>query len=158
MEKKKSRRYIIVLDRTGSVVKEKRMIEDAFQIMTEAFYRNYNKKKLDVDIFIFGEDDINLPQDRYKKIIFNKIGTFSNLVDIYENIKNSDEKVIRKIFLMSDGYFEYCDWKLFLEGMAKFEEIDKISIAIGEGAEILELKKFSSNEVVYEYVDIFDIF
>jgi len=63
----------------------------------------------------------------------------------------------KKIILFSDGYFEDEDDRFLNERKeSKESEIEQISVGIGEGYRKINLEKFSTNKVVFEYQDVYD--
>lgn len=62
----------IIADRSGSVIMEKKMIEDSIELMAEALDRNYPQNiKKEIIVTCIGEEDILLPQ-QVEKIIMKK--------------------------------------------------------------------------------------
>ncbi|WP_293961534.1 VWA domain-containing protein [uncultured Fusobacterium sp.] len=154
----------IIADRSGSVIMEKKMIEDSIELMAEALDRNYPQNiKKEIIVTCIGEEDILLPQ-QVEKIIMKKKLNEDNLLES-ENIFKLFERIsknegVKKIFLFSDGYFKREDWDKFFSKLKEDENLDaieRIAIAVGEGVNKRILKEFSSREKVFQYKDIFDL-
>lgn len=154
----------IIVDRTGSVILEKKMIEDSIEIITEALNNNYSQKiKKEIIVTCIGKEDILLSQQikRIKpkeEVSLKNLLERENIFELFEKISNSEG--IKKIFLYSDGYFKIEDWDKFISNLKnneKFSEIERVSIGIGEGVNKTLLKNFSSEGKVFQYKDIFDL-
>lgn len=155
----------IIVDRTGSVIAEKKMLEASINIIIEALYNNYPlslEKK--IIITYLGEEDLLLQVQDNKDFNLNitKLKRDLKKESIFELFeKIAIEKGNKKIFLFSDGYLiEENNWEKFiisLKSKKEFNEIEKIAIGIGEGFNETILKKFSSIEKVFQYRDVYNL-
>ena len=154
----------IIVDRSGSVILEKKMIEDSIKLIVEALDNNYpHDVKKEIIVTCIGEEDILLPQqvkkiDNKKNLDIESIFESKNVLELLEKISVSEG--IKKIFFYSDGYFKRDEWARFISNLKEnknFNEIEKISIGIGEGINRSILKEFSSKEKIFQYKDIFDL-
>ena len=155
----------IIVDRTGSVITEKKMLEASINIIIEALYNNYPlslEKK--IIITYLGEEDLLLQVQNNKDFNLNitKLKRDLKKESIFELFeKIAIEKGNKKIFLFSDGYLiEENNWEKFiisLKSKKEFNEIEKIAIGIGEGFNETILKKFSSIEKVFQYRDVYNL-
>lgn len=158
----------IIIDRTGSVILEKKMIEASLKLMIESLVSNYSKiKEKELVVTFIGEEDFLLPQCDDLKITKlsgslkqEKMVDYTNIFKILDKI--SLEKGMKKIFFFSDGYLtEKDDWESFItllnNNEKKYNEIEKIVIGIGEGVNENILKSFSSKGTIFQYKDIYDL-
>lgn len=158
MEKETNRISLkIVLDRSGSVETEKVPVENGVSLLIESYKRKYNNElKLDIEVYIVGEDDLHLPttEDRsinFKKILFENKDIMSVLSKISEDF--SKERII----LFSDGYFNNDNYKeqwKSVKDILKASELFSIGVGAGYNKESL---KFLSGDKVYEIEDIYDL-
>ena len=117
----------IILDRSGSVENEKIPLEDSMNLLMESFERKYKENT------------------KLKLLII----TLEN-----DDISIQDKKII----LFSDGYFSDKDNSFLNEKKEETEDkTEKISVGIGEGYRKITLEKFSTNGIVFEYQDIYDL-
>lgn len=157
----------IIIDRTGSVIAEKKMIEASLKLMIESLVSNYSQmKEKELVVTFVGEEDFLLPQCNDIKITKlsgslkqKKMIDYTNIFEILDKI--SLEKGIKKIFFFSDGYLtEKDDWESFiilLNDNKKYSEIERIVIGTGEGVNKNILKLFSSKGTVFQYKDTYDL-
>lgn len=154
----------VIVDRTGSVILEKKMIEDSIKIIVEALNNNYSQEmKKKIIVTCIGEEDLLLPQQVEKikleeRMNMENIFEGKNIFELFDKISNDEG--IKKVFFYSDGYFKRENWEEFisnLKGNKKINEIERVSIGIGEGVNKTLLKEFSSKEKVFQYKDIFDL-
>ena len=95
-----------------------------------------------------------------KNINLEKIGLKDKSIkETLEIIEEKFEKLEgdKKIILFSDGYFEDEDNRFLNQRKrSKENEIEYISVGIGEGYRKIILEKFSTNGVIFEYQDVYD--
>lgn len=157
----------IIIDRTGSVIAEKKMIDDSLKLMIESLVSNYSQmKEKELVVTFIGEEDFLLPHCNDIKITKlsgslkqKKMTDYANIFEILDKI--SLEKGIKKIFFFSDGYLtEKDDWESFiilLNDNKKYSEIERVVIGTGEGVNENILKLFSSKGTVFQYKDTYDL-
>jgi hypothetical protein len=154
----------IIVDRSGSVIMEKEMIENSIELIVEALDNNYLQDiKKEIIVTYIGEEDTLLPQqvkkiDNEEKRNIENILESKNIFELFERISSAEGR--KKLFFYSDGYFKREVWDRFISKLKedkKFNEIERISIGIGEGANKSTLKEFSSKGKVFQYKDIFDL-
>lgn len=148
----------IFLDRSGSLTKEKRVVQQAFNLMIEGLTQKYPKdKEIFVKIWGIGKEDIVIPKGteniKISKLELEKTN-LSEVEIIYAGIKKLITDLGEtKIFIFSDGYFEK-------ESVGKFENTENIEIlpvAVGEGAKEEVLKSFSDKKEVFHCEDVYDL-
>ena len=159
----------IIIDRTGSVVNEGKMIEESIKLMVEALCSNYPQARAkEMAVTYIGKEDFLLPQ--YNKdfnMQITMLGGSLKKADIleYKNIfelfeKTAGEKGVKKVFFFTDGYLAEGNWEQFIALLnedKRFDEIERIVIGIGEGVNELSLKKFSSAGRVFQYKDVYSL-
>ena len=75
---------------------------------------------------------------------------------IEEKFKNYEGD--KKVILFSDGYFNGKNNSFLNKKRENIEDkIERISVGIGEGYRKIILEKFSTNGIVLEYQDIYDL-
>jgi hypothetical protein len=152
----------VIVDRSGSVENEKIPLEDSINLLMESFQRKYKENtKLKLLIITLENDDISIQDKKFQNIDLEKIKLKNK--SIVECIKIVEEKFKnlqgdKKIILFSDGYFS--DKKnsfLNEKNRSTDDEIERISVGVGEGYRKNILEKFSTNGIVLEYQDIYDL-
>ena len=152
----------VIVDRSGSVENEKIPLEDSINLLMESFQRKYLENiSLRLLLIILGKDDITIQEKNFKNISLEKIELKND--DIEEALKMIEEKFKncegdKKVILFSDGYFS--DKKnsfLNEKNRSTDDEIERISVGVGEGYRKNILEKFSTNGIVLEYQDIYDL-
>ena len=143
----------LIIDRSGSVENEKLTLENSIKLLIESFKRKY-KESTDLKLLLitWGNEDLSIQENDFERINLEKIKAKNRSIkEILEIIEGKFKKLEgdKKIILFSDGYFEDED--------DRFEnEIEQISVGIGEGYRKIILEKFSTNKVVFEYQDVYD--
>ncbi|WP_462422843.1 VWA domain-containing protein [Fusobacterium pseudoperiodonticum] len=151
----------LIVDRSGSVENEKIALENSINLLIESFKRKYKESiNLNVLLVILESDDLSIQDNNLKNINLEKIGLKDKSIkEILEIIEEKFEKLEgdKKIILFSDGYFEDEDNRFLNQRKrSKENEIEYISVGIGEGYRKIILEKFSTNGVIFEYQDIYD--
>ena len=148
----------LIVDRSGSVENEKIALENSINLLIESFKRKYKESiNLNVLLVILESDDLSIQDNNLKNINLEKIGLKDKSIkEILEIIEEKFEKLEgdKKIILFSDGYFEDEDDRFLKE--SKENEIEYISVGIGEGYRKIILEKYSTNGVIFEYQDVYD--
>ena len=151
-----------IVDRSGSVENEKIPLEDSINLLMESFQRKYLENiSLKLLLIILGNDDISIQEKNPKNIFLEKIELKND--DIKEALKMIEEKFKncegdKKIILFSDGYFSDKNNSFSNEkNRSTDDEIERISVGIGEGYRKNILEKFSTNGITLEYQDIYDL-
>jgi len=148
----------LIVDRSGSVENEKIALENSINLLIESFKRKYKESiNLNVLLVILESDDLSIQDNNLKNINLEKIGLKDKSIkETLEIIEEKFEKLEgdKKIILFSDGYFEDEDDRFLKE--SKENEIEYISVGIGEGYRKIILEKFSTNGVIFEYQDVYD--
>lgn len=152
----------VIVDRSGSVENEKIPLEDSINLLMESFQRKYLENiSLRLLLIILGNDDISIQEKNSKNIFLEKIELKND--DIEEALKMIEEKFKncegnKKVILFSDGYFSDKNNSYLNEkNRSTDDEIERISVGIGEGYRKNILEKFSTNGIVLEYQDIYDL-
>ena len=150
-----------IVDRSGSVENEKIALENSINLLIESFKRKYKESiNLNVLLVILESDDLSIQDNNLKNINLEKIGLKDKSIkETLEIIEEKFEKLEgdKKIILFSDGYFEDEDNRFLNQRKrSKENEIEYISVGIGEGYRKIILEKFSTNGVIFEYQDIYD--
>lgn len=152
----------VIVDRSGSVENEKIPLEDSINLLMESFQRKYLENiSLRLLLIILGNDDISIQEKNSKNIFLEKIELKND--DIEEVLKMIEEKFKncegnKKVILFSDGYFSDKNNSFLNEkNRSTDDEIERISVGIGEGYRKNILEKFSTNGIVLEYQDIYDL-
>ena len=151
----------LIIDRSGSVENEKLALENSIKLLIESFKRKYKESTdLKLLLIICGNNDLSIQENDFKRINFEKIEARDRSIkEILEIIEEKFKKLRgdKKIILFSDGYFEDKDDRFLNERKeSKENEIEQISVGIGEGYKKTTLEKFSTNKVVFEYQDVYD--
>lgn len=151
----------LIVDRSGSVENEKIALENSINLLIESFKRKYKESiNLNVLLVILESDDLSIQDNNLKNINLEKIGLKDKSIkETLEIIEEKFEKLEgdKKIILFSDGYFEDEDNKFLNQRKrSKENEIEYISVGIGEGYRKIILEKFSTNGVIFEYQDVYD--
>ena len=152
----------VIVDRSGSVENEKIPLEDSINLLMESFQRKYLENiSLRLLLIILGKDDITIQEKNFKNISLEKIELKND--DIEEALKMIEEKFKncegdKKVILFSDGYFSDKKNSFLNErNRSTDDEIERISVGVGEGYRKNILEKFSTNGIVLEYQDIYDL-
>ena len=152
----------VIVDRSGSVENEKIPLEDSINLLMESFQRkNLENISLRLLLIILGENDISIQEKNFKNISLEKIELKND--DIEEILKMIEEKFKnyegdKKVILFSDGYFNGKNNSFLNKKRENIEDkIERISVGIGEGYRKIILEKFSTNGIVLEYQDIYDL-
>ena len=152
----------VIVDRSGSVENEKIPLEDSINLLMESFQRKYLENiSLRLLLIILGENDISIQEKNFKNISLEKIELKND--DIEEILKMIEEKFKnyegdKKVILFSDGYFNDKNNSFLNQKRENIEDkIERISVGIGEGYRKIILEKFSTNGIVLEYQDIYDL-
>ena len=152
----------VIVDRSGSVENEKIPLEDSINLLMESFQRKYKENtKLKLLIITLENDDISIQDKKIQNIDLEKIELKNKSIEeciriVEEKFKNLQGD--KKIILFSDGYFS--DKKnsfLNEKNRSTDDEIERISVGVGEGYRKNILEKFSTNGIVLEYQDIYDL-
>ena len=151
----------LIIDRSGSVENEKLALENSIKLLIESFKRKYKESTdLKLLLIICGNNDLSIQENDFKRINLEKIEARDRSIkEILEIIEEKFKKLRgdKKIILFSDGYFEDKDDRFLNERKeSKENEIEQISVRIGEGYKKTTLEKFSTNKVVFEYQDVYD--
>ena len=151
----------LIIDRSGSVENEKLALENSIKLLIESFKRKYKESTdLKLLLIICGNNDLSIQENDFKRINLEKIEARDRSIkEILEIIEEKFKKLRgdKKIILFSDGYFEDKDDRFLNERKeSKENEIEQISVGIGEGYKKTTLEKFSTNKVVFEYHDVYD--
>lgn len=151
----------LIIDRSGSVENEKLALENSIKLLIESFKRKYKESAdLKLLLIICGNNDLSIQENDFKRINLEKIEARDRSIkEILEIIEEKFKKLRgdKKIILFSDGYFEDEDDRFLNERKeSKENEIEQISVGIGEGYKKTTLEKFSTNKVVFEYQDVYD--
>lgn len=151
----------LIIDRSGSVENEKLALENSIKLLIESFKRKYKESTdLKLLLIICGNNDLSIQENDFKRINLEKIEARDRSIkEILEIIEEKLKKLRgdKKIILFSDGYFEDEDDRFLNERKeSKENEIEQISVGIGEGYKKTTLEKFSTNKVVFEYQDVYD--
>ena len=152
----------VIVDRSGSVENEKIPLEDSINLLMESFQRKYLENiSLRLLLIILGENDISIQEKNFKNISLEKIELKND--DIEEILKMIEEKFKnyegdKKVILFSDGYFNGKNNSFLNKKRENIEDkIERISVGIGEGYRKIILEKFSTDGIVLEYQDIYDL-
>lgn len=152
----------VIVDRSGSVENEKIPLEDSINLLMESFQRKYLENiSLRLLLIILGKNDISIQEKNFKNISLEKIELKND--DIEEILKMIEEKFKnyegdKKVILFSDGYFNDKNNSFLNQKRENIEDkIERISVGIGEGYKKIILEKFSTNGIVFEYQDIYDL-
>ena len=151
----------LIVDRSGSVENEKIALENSINLLIESFKRKYKESiNLNVLLVILEGDALSIQDNNLKNINLEKIGLKDKSIkETLEIIEEKFEKLEgdKKIILFSDGYFEDEDNRFLNQRKrSKENEIEYISVGIGEGYRKIILEKFSTNGVIFEYQDVYD--
>ena len=151
----------LIIDRSGSVENEKLALENSIKLLIESFKRKYKESTdLKLLLIICGNNDLSIQENDFKRINLEKIEARDRSIkEILEIIEEKFKKLRgdKKIILFSDGYFEDKDDRFLNERKeSKENEIEQISVGIGEGYKKTTLENFSTNKVVFEYQDVYD--
>ena len=152
----------VIVDRSGSVENEKIQLEDSINLLMESFKRKYlENTSLRLLLVTLENNDILIQEKDFKNVSLEKIELKN--YDIEEILKMIEEKFKnykgdKKIILFSDGYFNDKNNSFLNQKKESIEgEIERISVGIGEGYRKIILEKFSTNGIVLEYQDIYDL-
>ena len=152
----------VIVDRSGSVENEKIPLEDSINLLMESFKRKYlENTSLRLLLIILGNNDILIQEKDFKNVSLEKIELKN--YDIEEILKMIEEKFKnyegdKKIILFSDGYFNDKSNSFLNQKKESIEsKIKRISVGIGEGYRKIILEKFSTDGIVLEYQDIYDL-
>ncbi|EGN64005.1 VWA domain-containing protein [Fusobacterium animalis] len=152
----------VIVDRSGSVENEKIPLEDSINLLMESFQRKYLENiSLRLLLIILGKNDISIQEKNFKNISLEKIELKNDNIEeilkmIEEKFKNYEGD--KKVILFSDGYFNDKNNSFLNQKRENIEaKIERISVGIGEGYKKIILEKFSTNGIVFEYQDIYDL-
>ena len=152
----------VIVDRSGSVENEKIPLEDSINLLMESFKRKYlENASLRLLLITLENNDILIQEKDFKNVSFKKIELKN--YDIEEILKMIEEKFKnyegdKKIILFSDGYFNDKSNSFLNQKKESIEsKIKRISVGIGEGYRKIILEKFSTDGIVLEYQDIYDL-
>ena len=152
----------VIVDRSGSVENEKIPLEDSINLLMESFKRKYlENTSLRLLLVTLENNDILIQEKDFKNVSLEKIELKN--YDIEEILKMIEEKFKnykgdKKIILFSDGYFNDKNNSFLNQKRENIEaKIERISVGIGEGYKKIILEKFSTNGIVFEYQDIYDL-
>ena len=152
----------VIVDRSGSVENEKIPLEDSINLLMESFKRKYLENiSLRLLLIILGKNDISIQEKNFKNISLEKIELKNDNIEeilkmIEEKFKNYEGD--KKVILFSDGYFNDKNNSFLNQKRENIEDkIERISVGIGEGYKKIILEKFSTNGIVFEYQDIYDL-
>ena len=135
----------LIVDRSGSVENEKIALENSINLLIESFKRKYKESiNLNVLLVILESDDLSIQDNNLKNINLEKIGL--------------KDKSIKETLEIIEEKFEKLEGNRFLNQRkrSKENEIEYISVGIGEGYRKIILEKFSTNGVIFEYQDVYD--
>ena len=128
----------------------------------ESFQRKYLENiSLRLLLIILGKNDISIQEKNFKNISLEKIELKNDNIEeilkmIEEKFKNYEGD--KKVILFSDGYFNDKNNSFLNQKRENIEaKIERISVGIGEGYKKIILEKFSTNGIVFEYQDIYDL-
>ena len=152
----------VIVDRSGSVENEKIPLEDSINLLMESFRRKYlENTSLRLLLITLENNDILIQEKDFKNVSLEKIELKN--YDIEEILKMIEEKFKnyegdKKIILFSDGYFNDKSNSFLNQKKESIEsKIKRISVGIGEGYRKIILEKFSTDGIVLEYQDIYDL-
>lgn len=152
----------VIVDRSGSVENEKIPLEDSINLLMESFKRKYlENTSLRLLLVTLENNDILIQEKDFKNVSLEKIELKN--YDIEEILKMIEEKFKnykgdKKIILFSDGYFNDKNNSFLNQKKESIEgEIKRIPVGIGEGYRKTILEKFSTDGIVLEYQDIYDL-
>ncbi|WP_373081854.1 vWA domain-containing protein [Fusobacterium animalis] len=152
----------VIVDRSGSVENEKIPLEDSINLLMESFRRKYLENiSLRLLLITLENNDILIQEKDFKNVSLEKIELKN--YDIEEILKMIEEKFKnyegdKKIILFSDGYFNDKSNSFLNQKKESIEsKIKRISVGIGEGYRKIILEKFSTDGIVLEYQDIYDL-
>lgn len=152
----------VIVDRSGSVENEKIPLEDSINLLIESFRRKYLENiSLRLLLITLENNDILIQEKDFKNVSLEKIELKN--YDIEEILKMIEEKFKnyegdKKIILFSDGYFNDKSNSFLNQKKESIEsKIKRISVGIGEGYRKIILEKFSTDGIVLEYQDIYDL-
>ena len=152
----------VIVDRSGSVENEKIPLEDSINLLMESFKRKYlENTSLRLLLITLENNDILIQEKDFKNVSLEKIELKN--YDIEEILKIIEEKFKnyegdKKIILFSDGYFNDKSNSFLNQKKESIEsKIKRISVGIGEGYRKIILEKFSTDGIVLEYQDIYDL-
>ena len=152
----------VIVDRSGSVENEKIPLEDSINLLMESFKRKYlENTSLRLLLVTLENNDILIQEKDFKNVSLEKIELKN--YDIEEILKMIEEKFKnyegdKKIILFSDGYFNDKSNSFLNQKKESIEsKIKRISVGIGEGYRKIILEKFSTDGIVLEYQDIYDL-
>ena len=152
----------VIVDRSGSVENEKIPLEDSINLLMESFQRKYLENiSLRLLLIILGKNDISIQEKNFKNISLEKIELENDNIEeilkmIEEKFKNYEGD--KKVILFSDGYFNDKNNSFLNQKRENIEaKIERISVGIGEGYKKIILEKFSTDGIVLEYQDIYDL-
>ena len=152
----------VIVDRSGSVENEKIPLEDSINLLMESFQRKYLENiSLRLLLIILGKNDISIQEKNFKNISLEKIELKNDNIEeilkmIEEKFKNYEGD--KKVILFSDGYFNDKNNSFLNQKRENIEDkIERISVGIGEGYNKIILEKFSTNGIVFDYQDIYDL-
>ena len=152
----------VIVDRSGSVENEKIPLEDSINLLMESFQRKYLENiSLRLLLIILGKNDISIQEKNFKNISLEKIELKNDNIEeilkmIEEKFKNYEGD--KKVILFSDGYFNDKNNSFLNQKRENIEaKIERISVGVGEGYKKIILEKFSTNGIVFEYQDIYDL-
>ena len=152
----------VIVDRSGSVENEKIPLEDSINLLMESFKRKYlENTSLRLLLVTLENNDILIQEKDFKNVSLEKIELKN--YDIEEILKMIEEKFKnykgdKKIILFSDGYFNDKNNSFLNQKKESIEgEIKRISVGIWEGYRKTILEKFSTDGIVLEYQDIYDL-
>ena len=152
----------VIVDRSGSVENEKIPLEDSINLLMESFKRKYLENiSLRLLLITLGKNDISIQEKNFKNISLEKIELKNDNIEeilkmIEEKFKNYEGD--KKVILFSDGYFNDKNNSFLNQKRENIEDkIERISVGIGEGYRKIILEKFSTNGIVLEYQDIYDL-
>ena len=152
----------VIVDRSGSVENEKIPLEDSINLLMESFKRKYlENTSLRLLLVTLENNDILIQEKDFKNVSLEKIELKN--YDIEEILKMIEEKFKnyegdKKIILFSDGYFNDKSNSFLNQKKESIEsKIKRISVGIGEGYRKIILEKISTDGIVLEYQDIYDL-
>ena len=152
----------VIVDRSGSVENEKIPLEDSINLLMVSFKRKYlENTSLRLLLITLENNDILIQEKDFKNVSLEKIELKN--YDIEEILKMIEEKFKnyegdKKIILFSDGYFNDKSNSFLNQKKESIEsKIKRISVGIGEGYRKIILEKFSTDGIVLEYQDIYDL-
>ena len=152
----------VIVDRSGSVENEKIPLEDSINLLMESFRRKYlENTSLRLLLITLENNDILIQEKDFKNVSLEKIELKNDNIEeilkmIEEKFKNYEGD--KKVILFSDGYFNDKNNSFLNQKRENIEaKIERISVGIGEGYKKIILEKFSTNGIVFEYQDIYDL-